>query len=116
MARRDGGTGSMQISMAFRNDLRDTPTPEACIALAQKFADRPGMGEPFASVQVAEIGSLFGGFSFTVGDEFNRVWYRLVNGQLALGLYGCSKEKLQGTELNECEAMMKSAEYEQPAG
>lgn len=114
MARRDGGVGSLQISLANRHDLRDTPTPEACLALAQRFVTRPATGESFAAIQSADGDTLFGGFSFIVGEEFNRVWYNLTQGQLVLGVYGCAKDKREGTELNESEATMRSAQYEEP--
>src|SRR5437762_999107 len=75
LARRDAGAGSLQISTAFRHDLRNAQSPEACLALAQEFVSRAGISESFDATQVADGGSLFGGFSYTVGEEFGRVWY-----------------------------------------
>jgi hypothetical protein len=111
LAQRDSGIGSFQISLAFRHDLRDTPSPEACLAAAQEFVSRTGMSEPFDTIQVADDRSLFGGFSYTVGEEFGRVWYRLVHGQLVLGVYGCSRQKQQASEISECESIVRSAQY-----
>jgi hypothetical protein len=111
LARRDSGAGSLQISLAFRHDLRGAPSSEACLALAQKFVSRAGMSEPFDITQVADGGSLFGGFSYAVGEDFGRVWYRLADRQLALGVYGCSRQKQQASELSECESIMRSAQF-----
>jgi hypothetical protein len=111
LARRDSGIGPLQISLAFRHDLSGAPRPEACLALAQKFVSRAGISEPFDTTQVADGDSLFGGFSFTAGEEFGRVWYRLVHGQLVLGVYGCPRQKQQASELSECESIMSSVEF-----
>ena len=112
LARRDSGVGSLQISLAFRADLTGKQSPESCLVLAQEFVSRPGMSEPFDTMQISDGTSLFGGFSFTAGDEFGRVWYRLVRGQLVLGVYGCPQQKEHASELSECESIMRSAEYE----
>ena len=112
LARRDSGVGSLQISLAFRRDLTGTPSAEKCLALAQEFVSRPGLSEPFDTTQTADGASLFGGFSFTTGDDFGRVWYRLARGQLVLGVYGCSRQKEHAFELSECESIMRSVEYE----
>lgn len=112
LARRDSGVGSLQISLAFRHDLTGTPSAERCFALAQEFVSRPEMSESFDPMQTSDGASLFGGFSFTAGDEFGRVWYRLAGGQLVLGVYGCSRQKEQPSELSECESIMRSVEYE----
>ena len=69
------------------------------------------MSEPFDTMQTSDGASLFGGFSFTAGDKFGRVWYRLARGQFVLGVYGCSRQKQQPSELSECESFMRSAEY-----
>jgi hypothetical protein len=111
LGRRDSGVGSFQISLAFRHDLSGKTSAENCLALAQQFVSRPGMSEPFDTMQTSDGSSRFGGFSFTAGDEFGRVWYRLARGQLVLGVYCCSRQKQQPSELSECEAFMKSAEY-----
>lgn len=112
LARRDSGIGTLQISLAFRGDLRGAASPDACLALAKEFVSRPGMSEPFDVTQDADDESLFGGFSYVVGEEFGRGWYRLVHGQLVLGVYGCSRQKQQVSELSECESIMRSAQYE----
>jgi hypothetical protein len=111
LARRDSGIGSLQISLAFRHDLHGAPSPEACLTLAQGFVSRAGMSEPFDTTQVGDGGSLFGGFSYMVGEDFGRVWYRLADGQLVLGVYGCSRQKQQASEISECESIMRSAQY-----
>jgi len=111
LARRDSGTGSLQISTAFRHDLRGAQSPEACLALAQEFVSRAGISEPFDATQVADGGWLFGGFSYTVGEEFGRLWYCMAHGQLVLGVYACSRQNQQASEISECESIMKSAHY-----
>ena len=107
----DSGIGSLQISVAFRGDLRGAASPEACLALAKEVVSRAEMSEPFDIKQDADGESLFGGFSYVVGEEFGRVWYRLMHGQLVLGVYGCSRQKPEASELSECESIMKSAKY-----
>lgn len=61
LARRDSGVGNLQISLAFRHDLPGVPSPEACLALAQKFVTRAGLSEPFDITQITDGSSLFGG-------------------------------------------------------
>ncbi len=111
LARRDKGAGSLQISTTFRHDLRGAQSPEACLALAREFVSRAGISERFDATQVAVGGSLFGGFSYTVGEDFGRVWYCLAHGQLVLGVYGCAYQKQQASEISECESIMRSAHY-----
>jgi hypothetical protein len=111
LAQRDSGIGSLQITQAFRHDLRDAQSSEACLALAQQFVSRAGISEPFDTTQVSDGGSLFGGFSYTTDEDFGRVWYRLVREQLVLGAYGCSRQKQQTSEISECESIMRSAHY-----
>ena len=111
LAERDAGVGSLQISLAFRHDLSGTPSADRCLALAREFVSCDGMSEPFDSTEIADGSSLFGGFSYTVGEQFARVWYHSARGQLVLGLYGCSRQKQQASEVSECESIMKSAHY-----
>jgi hypothetical protein len=75
LARRDAGCGSLQISTAFRYDLQGAQTPEACLAIARKFVSRAAISEPFDTTQVVDGGLLFGGFSYSAGEQFGRVWY-----------------------------------------
>jgi len=115
ITRRDAGTGSLQITRTYRNELRNTGSPSAFLAVAREFNKREGVSEPFDIVQVAETDSLFGGFSYTAADDFGRVWYRLVDDQLVLGAYGCSRRQQNSpdivTEMAECEQIMRSARY-----
>ena len=111
LARRDSGFGNLQISVAFRSDLRGAASPEACLALAMEFVSRAGMSQPFDIKQDADGDSLFGGFSYVVGEEFGRVWYSLVHRQLILGVYGCSQRNPEASELSECESILRSAKY-----
>lgn len=111
LARRDSGIGCLQISQVYRHDLRGAATPEACLSLAQKFVSRAGMSAPFDATQIADGGSMFGGFSYLIGKDFGRVWYRLAHEELVLGAYGCSREKQQASEITECESIMMSAHY-----
>jgi len=111
LAERDSGVGCLQISLAFRHDLSGTESAERCLALAREFVSCGGMSEPFDFTESADDGSFFGGFSYTVGEQFGRAWYRLARGQLVLGSYGCAQQKKQASELSECECIMRSAQF-----
>jgi len=111
IARRDSGIGTFQISLAFRHDVSGKPSSEACVAIAREFVAREGVSEPFDTIEIANGNSFFGGFSYTIGKDFGRVWYNLSLGQLVLAVYNCSSEKKQISEINECEQIIKSAQF-----
>jgi hypothetical protein len=117
LARPDSGVGSLQISTAFRRDLHGDISPSACLDVARQFVSHDGMSEPFDTIERIDAESLFGGFSYTVGDEFGRVWYRFVQHQLLLGVYHCSAHKTAeaASELQEAEQIMQAAEYATPS-
>jgi hypothetical protein len=105
--------GSLQISTAFRHDLRGDASAADCFSVARQFASRDGMSEPFDAAESSGADFLFGGFSFTVGNDFARVWYRCSQRQLLLGLYQCPKQKTDqaASELQEAEQIMRMTDY-----
>jgi hypothetical protein len=113
LARPDSGVGSLQISLAFRHDLRGKASAEACSSVAHQFVSRDGMSEAFDTVEIRDGESLFGGFSYTVGDDFGRVWYHFVQQQLLLGMYSCPKQRTSEApgEVQQSEQIIRSAQY-----
>jgi hypothetical protein len=114
LARPDSGIGSLQISLAFRHDLRGKASAEACLSVARGFVTRDGMSETFDSAETNDGESHFGGFSYTVGEDFNRAWYHSVQQQLVVGVYHCPRQKLSEatTEVQQSEQIIYSAQYE----
>lgn len=113
LARPDSGVGTLQISTAFRHDAPQGASAADCLALAQQFASREGMSELFDTTQSSDADPLTGAFSFTVGDDFGRAWYRYSHHQLLLGIYQCPRAKTRdaAAELQDAEQIIRLSAY-----
>src|SRR5207237_8845656 len=94
LARPDTALGSLQVSTAYRHNLPSGASAAECVSLARQVVSREGMSDPFDISEVSEHGSLFGGFSYNVGNDFGRVWYHFFDRQLFLGCYRSSRHKV----------------------
>ena len=114
LARPDTALGSLQISTAYRHHLPSGASAADCFSLARQFVSRDGMSDPFDISEVSEDGSMFGGFSYNIGNDFGRVWYHFFDRQLLLGVYRSTRDKVADatSELQQAEQIMRASWYE----
>lgn len=117
LARPDTALGSLQVSTAYRHNLPSGASAAECFSLARQFVSRDGMSDPFDISEVSEHGSLFGGFSYNVGNDFGRVWYHFFDRQLLLGVYRSTRDKVADAtgELQQAEQIMRASWYTTPS-
>ncbi len=116
LARRDSPGGNLQLSLAYRSDCREEPTPERSEACARRWLSRRTIGE----FEVRPVGSgeeWLGSAAVGPQGREGRVWFVLRDGQLLLGLYLWAKERRDDPrfagEIDEAEAIVRSARWEQ---
>ena len=112
LARRDSGVGSLQISLAYRNELSLEATHADCLELARQFTASAELPEFETSDQA---GCLFGSGTVSTSGTLSRVWYRFKFGQLLVAIYSCRSSQQDETELNEelldCELIASTMEF-----
>jgi hypothetical protein len=111
LGQRDGGRGTLQITLAFATAAPADAGHQACVEIVHRFMADPDSRMASAE-RVEQHDAIFGFITLQDATSFRRCWYRFKNGQLVIALYQCEAGDLSevDTELREAGAVASSLE------
>ncbi len=118
VGRPTSGVGVVQIVRLPPGAIPPPASHERCMAAAKEASgyDHPGPGSNRAKDH--EENCLAGGESFTVGDDFVRVWYRHCPDGMVAAWYVCpgdrARERSVVQSVRECDRMIATASLPPP--
>jgi hypothetical protein len=118
VGRPTNGVGVVQIVRLPDDAVSPPASHERCMAVAKETSGYQATGPGNYRARDYEENCLAGGESFTVGDDFVRVWYRHCPAGMVAAWYACpanrSKERSVVQAVRECDRMIATVALPPP--